>query len=122
MVENSSEKETKEMVPPFVNCENGDTCFIHIGKEIKKLMAKRIDEGLKDIKIPPNEWKIFYRIERIIVRFPCKQPQHISEEEANAIKGLKKHHNYSVRDLAFIFNSSKSTIHEVLTRKIDNKK
>ena len=52
-------------------------------------MLALIDESLKDVKLPPNEWKIFYRIERIIVRYPRKQPQHVKEEEANTIKELK---------------------------------
>jgi len=116
MVENCPEERAKETNPPFINCENGDACIPHIGKKIKLEMARLIDEGLKDVKLPANEWKIYYRIEQIILGFPCNQPQHVNEEEANAIKELKKHHNYSVSDLAFIFNRSKSTIHEVLSR------
>jgi len=99
-----------------VNCKNSDACFVYVEKKIKKQMRKQIDESLKDVKLPADEWKILYRIERIIVRFPSKQPQHINEEEANAIKGLKNHHNYSFSDVAWIFNRSKSTIHEVLNR------
>jgi hypothetical protein len=84
--------------------------------KLKEEIFERIDESLKDAKVPPNEWKLFYRIKRILVRFPRKQPQHVDDDEAEAIKGLREHHNYSISDLAFIFDKSKVTIHAILKK------
>lgn len=73
-------------------------------------------ESLKDVKASADEWKVYYRVQQILVRFPKPQPQHVDEQEAEAIKDLREHHKYSISDLAFIFDRSKATIHDVLNR------
>lgn len=75
--------------------------------------SERVVEG---IKVPSKEWLLYYRFTMILNYYPNNQPQNVSEGEAQAIKGLREHHGFSIADLASIFQRSKATIHEVLNR------
>jgi len=110
--EKNQEKESKKCA--FSKCAHKEDCFDKITEFTTGQIAERFVESLKDVMAPAAEWKIYYRIEVILLRFPCKQPQHVNEAEAERILELRKAHKYSVSDLAFIFDRSKATIHAVL--------
>ncbi len=96
------------------NCLNKDVCLEGLTDEIFKEIFSKIDENLKDVTVPADQWKLYYRIEIVLLRFPRDQPNHVEDQEAKRIVELREHHNYSFDDLAFIFNRSKSTIAAVL--------
>jgi hypothetical protein len=79
-------------------------------------LRERIVRSLETVKGTPDNWKIYYRVQQILGRFPKPQPQHVDEEEAEEIINLWKAHHYSISDLAFIFDRSKATIHQVLKK------
>ncbi len=112
-MENEDEK-AKNQVKPWHDCPNNKICVNSITDVVVLGLFSKIEANIRDIALPPNEWKIYYRIEVILLRYPRDQPQHVEEEEAERIAILRRRHKYSVGDLAFIFNRSKSTIHEVL--------
>ena len=61
-------------------------------------------------------WNFYYRIFVALYYYPEPKPFHVSEEEAEFIRGLFKD-GYSHDDLAFITQRSKSTINDVLNKK-----
>jgi len=114
MNETNQQKESKKSA--FFQCAHKEECFNMIMDFTLDQMRERIVRSLETVKGTPVEWKIFYRIQQILVRFPKPQPQHVDEEEAEAILDLWKAHRYSISDLAFIFDRSKATIHQVLKK------
>ena len=110
-------KEKEPMKSAFSECPHKEEFFEKIMDFTLNQLDERILRSLETVKGTPNEWKIYYRVQQILVRFPKPQPQHVDEEEAEEITGMSEQHHYSVSDLAFIFDRSKATIHEVLNRK-----
>jgi hypothetical protein len=53
-------------------------------------LLMRIVECMEVVQVPANEWKTFYRVSQVILRFPKRQPQHVDEEEAEEIKKFKQ--------------------------------
>ena len=86
---------------------------------IEKIMCdllKKSDEVSNGVRLPAKEWKMFYRLQMVLAYFPKEQSFHITDQEAEAILDLRTRHNYSITDLAFIFQRSKQTIFEVLKK------
>jgi hypothetical protein len=89
-------------------------------KCIDKLMlglVKKSNEISKGVSLPKKEWMMFYRLQTILNYYPNPQPQQVCNGEAEVINELKEQHGYSIGELAFIFQRSKSTIHAVLKQK-----
>jgi hypothetical protein len=86
-------------------------------KCIEKLMLgliKKSNEIANGVSLPKAQWTIFYRLQMMLHYYPNQQPQKVCNDEVLAIKDLKQQHGYSIGELAFIFQRSKSTIHSVL--------
>jgi len=62
-----------------------------------------------------HESRIFWFILVRLLRFPNSQTPTVEEHEAKLMHFLYLHH-FSMGDLAFIFDRSKSTIHETLKK------
>jgi hypothetical protein len=79
-------------------------------------LLEKSDEVSNGVRLPAKEWKMFYRLQMVLAYFPKEQPFHITNQEAEAILDLRTRHNFSIADLAFIFQRSKQTIFEVLKK------
>jgi hypothetical protein len=77
-------------------------------------LIKKSNEISKGVSLPKAQWVIFYRLQMMLHYYPNPQPQKVCDDEALAIESLKQQHDYSIGELAFIFQLSKSTIHSVL--------
>jgi hypothetical protein len=77
-------------------------------------LLKKSDEVSNGVRLPAKEWKMFYRLQMVLAYFPKEQPFHITDQEAEAILDLRTRHNYSIADLAFIFQRSTQTIFKIL--------
>ena len=77
-------------------------------------LRQKSDEISEGVSLKKSEWKMFYRLNNILYYYPDPQPKQVCPDEAQEIISLKEQHKYSIGDLAFIFQRSKSTIHQVL--------
>jgi hypothetical protein len=104
--------ETKEESPLSPKCRKEKPCFDALRK---KLLDKSLELS-EDIALKPNEWKMYYRLDNALRYLPDPQPFHITDQEAEAIIGIRATHGYSIADLSFIFQRSKASIFECLKK------
>lgn len=83
-------------------------------EELMKGIVAKSNEIMDGVLLTKAEWKMFYRLQIILCYYPDPQPQQVCNDEAEAITDLKEQHKYSIGELAFIFQRSKSTINAVL--------
>ena len=112
MTEHESVEQKEETYSPLSKCRKEKACFEALRK---KLLEKSLELS-EGIFLTSSQWKMFYRLQMSLPYFPNPQPRHITDQEAEAILGIKGVHNYSIADLAFIFQRSKASIFECLKK------
>jgi hypothetical protein len=83
-------------------------------EELLSGLVAKSNEISEGVALTKAEWKMFFRLQMILHYYPDPQPERVGKDEASEISVLKEHHDYSIGELAFIFQRSKSTIHAVL--------
>jgi hypothetical protein len=105
--------ETKEQEQtPLSKCRKEKACF----EALRKKLSDKSLELSEGVKLKPNEWLMYYRLDNALRYLPDPQPFHIAEQEAEAIIGIRATHGYSIADLSFIFVRSKASIFETLKK------
>ena len=85
-----------------------------IADQLMSDLITKSNELMKEVKLPKKEWLAFYRLQTMFHYYPASQPKTVCKAEAESIRELKRHHDYSMRELAFIFQRSPATILKVL--------
>jgi hypothetical protein len=104
--------EPKETYTALSKCCKEKACY----ESLRTKLLEKTFEISENVVLTNREWLMYYRLENVLRYFPYQQPLHIDGLEAEAILGIKKTHDYSVGDIAFIFQRSKATIHEFLKK------
>jgi len=86
-------------------------------EELLSGLVAKSNEITEGVSLSKKEWMMFYRLQMILHYYPSPQPERVGDDEALTINDLKEQHGYSIGELAFIFQRSKSTIHGVLNGK-----